>query len=231
MESTPGITFRAASRRWLRRLGTALLPWTVVACAAALTLTADGPAQRLDYVKALIWPVVAVVVVWSLRDLLRTKFGQVEQVDALGVAMKFRVAQEAAQQLQDDVRDAVAELDATDAPVEMRVTEAGETSDAELARAAAEAEQRRRAAIESLVETAALLGYAMIDRGQPPKIGVTWTEDGEPKVRIANPQPLDPHDLARTLTSTDRSNLWLLAMAARDKLGGKDARQSPHQEW
>jgi len=77
----PSGTFRAALRLWLRKLGTTLIPWTVVACATALALTAGASANRLAYLKVLIWPVVALVVVWSLRDLLRTKFGQVEQID------------------------------------------------------------------------------------------------------------------------------------------------------
>ena len=185
MRSNPG-TFRTAARRWLRRLGTALLPWTVVGCAAALTLTAGGSAERLSYVKALIWPVVAVVVVWSLRDLLRTKFGQVEQVDALGVAMKFRVEQQEAAERLEDVRDAIVELGTNEDSLEGQGAAGGE----EAAVTLGDAERRRRAAIEALVRNAARLGFTLAGgKGAPPDVDVAWKDDGEPEIRFARSNP------------------------------------------
>jgi len=181
--ANPG-TFRAAARRWLRKLSTALLPWTVVGCAVALTLTAGGSAARLNYVKALIWPVVAVVVVWSLRDLLRAKVGQVEEVDALGVAMKFRVDQQADRQLDSGVRIAVADLEAAEASIEVRATEEaddGTEVGAVLEAARAEAERKRRSAIERLINESAQWGFVQGGGlGYVLEPILRWNADGTP---------------------------------------------------
>jgi hypothetical protein len=162
----------------------------------------DDSTLFLAYAKALIWPLVVLVVLWWLRDPIRTKAAQLLEIQGAGMAARF-AAEEKTEQFSEDVVADVAALASDDVESEERQGPPPPTADPAPSDAkepplaqmespgpdpSGTREQERRRRIERLMDETAAWGWEMAALGfkSPPKPVVTWG-DGEnvPTIRYA----------------------------------------------
>jgi hypothetical protein len=203
------------SRLWARtRRGFAalwkLLPALIVVGAVVALLKAD-PANRVEYVKALTWPLVATLGYLALRDLIHERLQRMSRVSLGGIADIDFAAQDAL--LEREAREVAAAIvpDATASAKATAITPpiARQRDEATLAKHQEEVEQARRTAYEEAVElgrrrqeqelkvrrdavetalkAGAKWGYNMaVQYAEPPEPIIEWDAEGQPTISGAH---------------------------------------------
>ncbi|GAA4981465.1 hypothetical protein GCM10023317_05330 [Actinopolymorpha pittospori] len=178
-------------------------PWVAgaVVAAAMVVIYVHDPKLLLEYFKVLVWPVALGALGWWLRDVLRVKAREVQEVTLPGAGLKFR-PEEVVERVSEAASHNVAQ------PSEVlvarptkdlysavslnfhRLVEA-ETSEEERKREAERAaeevlrsEQERRAAFEQTFKEGAEWGAMLARLGLEPKPRVSWDDD-QPSISAA----------------------------------------------
>lgn len=179
------VRFKAWSRRALTILGK-LVPALIVVGAVLALLKAD-PSRRVDYVKALTWPLVAALGYLALRELIHERFRHMSRISVGGVADIDFDAQNAL--LEREARKAVEAAAAPEGdPGEQQsvppVPALGEPKDVEVQMAEM---QREQEAVERAIKAGAKWGYSVASQyAEPPEPIIEWDEDGQPSIVRAN---------------------------------------------
>jgi hypothetical protein len=170
----------------LGRIGQLLLPPLIVGAAILALLHAD-PANRVAYVKALVWPVVIALGYIALRNPIHERLRSVLKLSVGGVAdMEFGKREEA---------DANAALERTAREVALTVVDEPDTATAPDP-VALERHQRREA-VEDALKAGAKWGYNMARLyATPPEPLIEWDENGNLNITGAEGIRRDPQPAA-----------------------------------
>ncbi|MBO3752640.1 hypothetical protein J5X84_41870 [Streptosporangiaceae bacterium NEAU-GS5] len=143
----------------------------------------------LDYVRVLIWPVIATLVAIAFRQPIRSLVSRIRKAGAVGVEVEFHQAEEVLRRA-DEVIEAgqnsnTPAMDSKSVDtVDINEKEMGliQTSTAEDQLDIAE--EARRIAIEEVLAEGVRLGweYATYGESQPPRLEVTWNS-GNPQIK------------------------------------------------
>jgi hypothetical protein len=147
---------------------------------ALVWLIATDPSNRLGYVKALVWPIVIIVVAFTVRDVLRERIGSMTKLSMPGSFIAEFAERQSNAELQQSLREASPVL----------VDDRDETRDGDDAQGdstdtavAVSTESERRAALERAVKAGAVWGFNMAAiSDSPPEPVITWGGDGEPTI-------------------------------------------------
>jgi hypothetical protein len=92
----------------IRRAAVAVAPlFLLAALIAGLAIGVHDRRLLLDYVRALTWPTVVAVSLWWLREPLRLKIAQLLELSAMGATARFDEREQATQELEDSLADAM----------------------------------------------------------------------------------------------------------------------------
>jgi hypothetical protein len=141
----------------------------------------------LEYLKVLVWPLIAILAIVLFRTPLQGLIGRVSKVGAAGAEVEFDQAEKVLKQA-DETIEAIETKAGSDTSASDQQETPEADSDAQKswqdAFRAHLAEETRRSAIEQVLHEGARLGWEWARSGEqkPPHLAITWTADDRPQI-------------------------------------------------